>query len=184
MKQTSNQFWQRGLVLEYPINHQILSCIPREYSSVSTLWLNIIFILSGHQFRCQYQFPKGTTSTNTPHSQLGEVMVANLQWESTVAGWTYTCYPTSHCQWGQGLMGNHRGAYVANQHGSTGLYWGFLSSVAWFWSLWSSNGCFGGYLRDPKGIWCQTGSGVLRLKGSLIGKVVGQREHWETGPSW
>lgn len=48
-------------------------------------------------------------------------------------------------------MGNHRGAYVANQPWFTRLYWGFLSSVACFWSLWSSNGCFGGDLRGSCG---------------------------------
>lgn len=56
------------------------------------------------------------------------------------------CY-CSCCWWGRRLMGNHRGAYAANQLWSTGLYWGFLSGVVSFWSLWSSNGCFGGHLR-------------------------------------
>lgn len=95
--------------------------------------------------------PKPRPLLNTPHSQLGEVMAANLQWRRTHATRSYTCYPASCCQRGRGLMGNHRGTYVANQPRSTRLCWGFLSSVAPFWSLWSSNGCFGGDLRGSRG---------------------------------
>lgn len=60
------------------------------------------------------------------------------------------CY-CSRCQWGRRLMGNHRGAYAANQLWSIGLYWGFLSSGVSFCRLWSSNGCFGGHLRGSCG---------------------------------
>ena len=52
---------------------------------------------------------------------------------------------------GTGANGQSQGDLCFKSGWSAGLYWGFLSSVDWLWSLWSSNGCFGGDLRGPWG---------------------------------
>lgn len=121
--------------------------------SVSTLWLNIVFILSGHRVRCHYQFPQAATPVNTPSQPIrgGDGSKPSM---AMLARWLELHMLPSYCsfcRWGRRLMGNHRGAYAANQLWSTGLFWGFLSSVVSFWSLWSSNGCFGGHLRGSGG---------------------------------